>query len=88
MRDIEVQQIAELKTAEPKITQHLSAMDGQNGFKRFQLDNHATVHQHVNSIAILDSEVIISDRNPDLPVNRHSSLCQFVSKAEVAGTFK
>jgi hypothetical protein len=69
MRDVEIQEIAELESAETKITQELGPMDGQDRFDRLQLDNHRIVHKEIDSIAVLYHEIVVAQSNRNLLAN-------------------
>src|SRR5258708_27305378 len=83
MRNVEIEQIAEFEAAEAQITQHLSSMDWKDCLKCFQLDDHQIVHQEVDSVAILDLQILVADRNRNLFANRETLFAQLMRETKL-----
>ena len=61
--NVEVQQIAEPKPSETKLAQDLPSMNGHDCLDGLQFHYHQAVYEHVNSIAVFNDQVIVSNRN-------------------------
>src|SRR5258708_8747407 len=83
MRNVEIEQIAEFEAAEAQITQHLSSMDWKDCLKCFQLDDHQIVHQEVDSVAILDLQILVADQNRNLFANRETLFAQLMRETKL-----
>jgi hypothetical protein len=61
MRNIEIQQIAQLKAAETQVTQELTTVDLQGRFDGFDLNDDEVIHQQIDAIGVIDEETAISE---------------------------
>ena len=78
MRDIEIQQVTQLETSQFEIAEKLAAMYGKNCLDRLQLDHDPISNEKIDSIAVIDSEILVSNRNKHLPARRQALLFQLV----------
>ena len=71
---MKIQQITQSESAEPKIAEQLPTVHGQDGLDNLQLDNHAIGNEQVDPIAIIDNQVLVTQRQQNLPTDGYFSL--------------
>src|SRR5579864_1455292 len=63
-------------------------MDRKNALDRFEFHHDLILDQKVDTIAIVDRQIPVSNRNRDLPTNAQAELFQLVQKASFVSTLK
>jgi hypothetical protein len=63
MRDVKIQQVTELETAEPQITQELRAMYGQDRLDCLELDDNSISNKKIDAVTVIDGQLFISNGN-------------------------
>jgi hypothetical protein len=66
MRNMKIQQEAELESAEAQIAQQLSAMHRQDCRHGFQFGNHRLLHQEIDPVSVVDDEIFVANWNERL----------------------
>jgi hypothetical protein len=72
MRDVKIQEITEFEPAEAEITEQLASMHCEQRFDHLQLDYYPLSHEKIDSIAIIDRQILVLDRDQNLPAHRQT----------------
>ena len=79
--DVEVHEQTERFVCVPQIREHLSMVNRQNRFNRFQLHDHRVFHDDVDSIPPLQLETFVMNGNYLFSHDVHPTLTQFIHQA-------
>src|SRR3954466_7815598 len=74
----EVNQQPESTITQSELSKHLFPMHGRQGFDRLQFHNNAIFHQQVRPEALLEAQLLVTNRDRHLSAHRYSPPGQFV----------
>jgi hypothetical protein len=67
--DVEIEQVAEPKPAEPEITQELGAMDGKDRLDRLELDHNEIFNEKIDPVSVIDDKIFVPNWDQDLSLS-------------------
>ena len=88
VRHVEVNQQADFMITELQIRQNLRQVERMQFFHCFQLDDYASFNNEVDSIAGIDLNALMNDRQSDLMLKGHAIFRQLISQASVVSALE
>ena len=85
---MEIHEQAEPQASKPELGQYLYLMNWLERGDRFDFDKDFFVDDEVGSKCPLDTEILVGERNSDVPGNDETACCKLMRKALAVGTLE
>ena len=88
VRDIEIQEISKLEPTEAQIAEELAPVNWQDRLDGLQFHDDPIIHQEVDSVSILNSELLVPDGNRNLISNLQTLIRQLMRETKLIGALE